>query len=187
MIKKYFEGEYKRITVTTIVMALLTCGAGVLLHFMFGWTGNNVFVGLFSSVNESTWEHLKLLFIPYAIFGIFEYAIYGKDIRNFFSAKFFGVVVGLLNIAMSYYFYTGAFGINNSAINIGIFFASVLIAYFCAWRRMIKPVRIGGGLWESLAILLFGAMCALFFIFTLYPPEIPIFMDPVTKIYGIPR
>lgn len=37
---------------------------GVLLHFTYEWSGDNAVVGLFSAVNESTWEHLKLLFFP---------------------------------------------------------------------------------------------------------------------------
>ena len=32
---------------------------GVLLHFTYEWSGDNAVVGLFSAVNESTWEHLK--------------------------------------------------------------------------------------------------------------------------------
>ena len=185
MLKKYFQKPYRRVSITTIAMAILACGAGVLLHFLYEWTGKNLFVGLFSAVNDSTWEHLKLLFIPYTVLGIFEHAIYGRHVYNFFSAKLFGAVVGLLNITMSYYFYTGAFGIDNPALNIGIFISSVFIAYFLAWRRMAMPVRIGGGLWESLSILLFGVICASFFIFTLYPPEIPLFLDPITKSYGV--
>lgn len=39
---------------------------GVLLHFTYEWSGDNPAVGLFSAVNESTWEHLKLIFFPYA-------------------------------------------------------------------------------------------------------------------------
>ena len=35
---------------------------GVLLHFTYEWSDDNRIVGLFSAVNESTWEHLKLLF-----------------------------------------------------------------------------------------------------------------------------
>ena len=34
---------------------------GVLLHFLYGWTGENVLVALFSAVNESVWEHMKLV------------------------------------------------------------------------------------------------------------------------------
>ena len=35
---------------------------GTLLHFVFDWSGGNVAAALFSAVNESIWEHMKLLF-----------------------------------------------------------------------------------------------------------------------------
>ena len=41
---------------------LVTCALGVLFHFVYDWTGENAVVGLFTPINESTWERLKLLF-----------------------------------------------------------------------------------------------------------------------------
>ena len=43
---------------------------GTLLHFLFDWTGGNAVVALFSAVNESIWEHLKLLFYPMVLFAV---------------------------------------------------------------------------------------------------------------------
>ena len=37
---------------------------GVLLHFLYEWSYNSVWIAPFSGVNESTWEHMKLLFFP---------------------------------------------------------------------------------------------------------------------------
>ena len=37
---------------------------GSLLHFVYGWSGGSVLAAGFSAVNESTWEHMKLLFFP---------------------------------------------------------------------------------------------------------------------------
>ena len=45
--------------------------AGTLMHFIYEWSGNNKIVALFAPVNESPWEHLKLLFFPFVIYGIF--------------------------------------------------------------------------------------------------------------------
>ena len=45
---------------------------GVLLHFTYEWSGDNPIVALFSAVNESTWEHLKLLFFPMLLLTIIE-------------------------------------------------------------------------------------------------------------------
>ena len=40
---------------------IFTAVVGTLLHFLFDWTGGSVAAALFSAVNESIWEHLKLL------------------------------------------------------------------------------------------------------------------------------
>lgn len=37
---------------------------GTILHFTYELSKNNALVGAFSSINESTWEHLKLAFFP---------------------------------------------------------------------------------------------------------------------------
>ena len=37
---------------------------GTVLHFLYDWLGGAVWVAPFSGVNESTWEHMKLLFWP---------------------------------------------------------------------------------------------------------------------------
>ena len=41
---------------------------GTFSHFFFDWSGENRLVGIFAAVNESTWEHLKLLFFPALLF-----------------------------------------------------------------------------------------------------------------------
>ena len=47
-----------------IISTFFAIALGTLLHFTFEWSGNNPVVGIFSAVNESTWEHLKILFFP---------------------------------------------------------------------------------------------------------------------------
>ena len=56
-----------------IVGLLWTLAAGNLLHFVYDWTGQSVAAGLFSAVNESTWEHMKLLAVPWILFSLAEY------------------------------------------------------------------------------------------------------------------
>ena len=56
------------------IIAFVIIGAlGTLGHFLYEWSGDNRLVGYFFSVNESTWEHLKLLFFPTVIYSVFEY------------------------------------------------------------------------------------------------------------------
>ena len=37
---------------------------GTVLHFLYEWSGENTLAALVSGVNESVWEHMKLLFVP---------------------------------------------------------------------------------------------------------------------------
>ena len=56
-----------------IIETVLIIILGIILHFLYEWSGKNKFVATFSAVNESTWEHLKLAFFPILIFGIVDF------------------------------------------------------------------------------------------------------------------
>ena len=51
--------------------AFATLG-GTILHFLYDWTGGSILVAPFSGVNESTWEHMKLLFFPMLLFSLVQ-------------------------------------------------------------------------------------------------------------------
>ena len=53
----------------------------ILLHFIYGWIPNTLF-SIVAPVNESIWEHMKLIVTSSLIFSMFEYFIYKKkDIK----------------------------------------------------------------------------------------------------------
>ena len=60
---------------------------GTLLHFVYEWTGGNRVIAVFSAVNESTWEHMKLLFIPFLVFTVVEFIVFSEAFRNFFAVE----------------------------------------------------------------------------------------------------
>lgn len=62
--------DSKKILKYKIFSAIFAIILGAILHFTYEWSGNNAFVGTFSSINESTWEHLKLAFFPMLITAI---------------------------------------------------------------------------------------------------------------------
>jgi hypothetical protein len=57
------------------------------LHFTFEWSGSQAVVGVFSAVNESVWEHLKLGFWPAVVFALIEFKYLKKLTNNFLFAK----------------------------------------------------------------------------------------------------
>ena len=97
--------------------------AGTLLHFLYDWTGKSVLAGLFSAVNESIWEHMKLLYVPMVIFAVFESLFLKERVENFWCIKLFGILSGLAGIPIMYYTYTGILGVSADWFNITIFFS----------------------------------------------------------------
>ena len=55
-----------------IIGLFWTLAAGNLLHFVYDWTGSSVAAALFSAVNESTWEHMKLFITPWVLWSLVE-------------------------------------------------------------------------------------------------------------------
>lgn len=77
---------------------------GVLLHFTYEWSGDNAVVGLFSAVNESTWEHLKLLFFPFLLLTILEVCSAGNMLpEQFLPARVLGILAGMGGIVVGFY------------------------------------------------------------------------------------
>ena len=55
----------KRLLLWEAAGFLFTAAVGALLHFTYDWSGGTVLAAAFSAVNESTWEHMKLLLDVY--------------------------------------------------------------------------------------------------------------------------
>ncbi len=155
---------------------------GVLLHFLYDWTDKSIIVAPFSAVNESIWEHMKLLFFPMFVFGMIEYKFIGNSFDGFWCAKLVGSITGLLIIPIFYYTYTGVFGVNKDWFNIVIFFIAAFTAY------LVEYIFFKNNLFCKLTVTSFAVLCLIavtFVVLTFYPPEIPLFKDMTTGEYGI--
>lgn len=154
---------------------------GTLLHFTYEWSGDNLFVASFSAVNESTWEHLKLLFYPMLLTTLIGYFYFGSKSSNFLCARLFGILTAILFTIIFFYTYTGVVGTNFAFIDISIFFVAVILGELVSYKILNSNFSCNNlGAFCGLLILL---LC--FIIFTYYTPEIGLFLDPVTLSYGI--
>ena len=84
---------------------------GTLAHFVYEWTNKCVIAAFFCPINESPWEHLKLIFFPYLIWTVIQ-AFIMKGTKNILPAKFIGVFVGMMATLSFFYTYTGIIGRN---------------------------------------------------------------------------
>ncbi len=160
---------------------VITSLLGTLLHFLYEWTGEAVWAATISGVNESTWEHMKLLFFPAVTFAVFE-SFFMRERRDFWCIKLRGIVLGTLLIPVIYYTYNGAIGKSPDWLNISIFFISAAVAFIYEARHMRKREPVCT--YPKLSIAVLCVLGALFGVFTFVTPEIGIFMDPVSGEFG---
>ena len=160
----------------------VTALGGTLLHFLYDWLGEAVWVAPFSGVNESTWEHMKLLFWPMFLYAIVQ-SFFFKDRGDFWYVKLRGNLLGLALIPLLFYTYNGVVGRSPDWINIAIFFISAAAAYLYETRLFERGTETCKR--PQLAAAALCLIGALFVAFTFATPEIEVFRDPLTGEYGI--
>ncbi len=155
---------------------------GTVLHFFYDWTKGSVIAAPFSAVNESTWEHMKILFFPMFIFSIIESFLFSGYYESFWCVKVIGILTGLMLIPVIFYTYLGIFGKSSAWFNILIFFISVAAAFF------VEAILLKNNVCCNSKIISFAFLCILAFsfaVFTFKTPEIPLFQDPIDGTYGM--
>ncbi|MCI8655747.1 MAG: hypothetical protein HFJ48_07845 [Clostridia bacterium] len=162
---------------STIFVSIL----GTLLHFTYEFLDKNIFAALFSAVNESVWEHLKLLFFPMLITTIIGYFYLGKNTRNFLCSKLCGILASMVFIIIFFYTYTGIIGKSITVIDIASFFIAVILGEYLTYKLITSSFKCN----NIIAIITIVVILICFITFTYYPPKIGIFKDPVTNQYGI--
>ena len=161
--------------------AAVTLG-GTLLHFFFDLTGGARWAAPFSGINESTWEHMKLLFWPLLLFALIEYRFFSEK-ADVGCIKLRGMVLGLGLIPILFYTYNGVIGKSPDWVNIAIFFLSAAAAFFYEtwlWYNKTLRCRSPKTAWAVMCII-----GALFVLFTFVTPRIGMFRDPTNGRYGL--
>ncbi|MBR3994596.1 MAG: hypothetical protein IKI97_04860 [Clostridia bacterium] len=148
---------------------------GTFFHFVYEWSDNNFFVGLFAPINESVWEHTKLIFFPILIYAVFL----NKNLKNQYpcitSALGAASLLGVLLIIILYYTYSGITGFNVAFADISIFYISVIASFYAAYKLTLS---CGADKFSIILQILNIVMIFLFIAFTLSPPNIPLFINP---------
>ena len=160
-----------------IFSVIFTWILGTILHFTYDWSNQNALVGTFSAINESTWEHLKLLFFPMLITTIIGY-FYLKpkeEYKNFLCAKTIGTLSALAFVVIFFYTYTGIIGTNFAILDIGSFFVGVFLGEYITYKLTNKI----SGCKKSLAFFILIVLFVCFIAFSFKAPDIGLFRDPL--------
>ena len=180
--------KLKNISITTkwcLTSIPLLFFIGSFFHFSFGLSGDSPVVGAVSAVNESVWEHQKMLLLPVTGWWVIIYFLkrtkYQIDRRKWFAGLAASLVFSVWTIPLAHYFYSEAFGVGFLVVDILILLLAVAVGQ-CIGIHVYKHSK-GIPFYASFIVVLF--IFCVFILFTFYPPQLPWFRDSLTGLYGI--
>ena len=152
------------------------------MHFLYNFFPNTLF-SIFFPVNESIWEHMKMMSSSILIWSILEYFLYKKfrvNHNNFILSLFLEVCLSIIIFLIIYlpiYHFTGSiFVLNLIVLFISLYFVNIISYYILALRDLHK---------ELLGIVGIILLYIIFGILTYNPPFNYIFFDKMENKYGI--
>lgn len=161
-----------------IIMAL-----SVLCHFLYDWNNNFIFSVLFP-VNESIFEHMKLMATPVFLYGIFEYFYYKKKniiFSNLLLSLCISIILGIIAYLIPYLIIYKFIG-HNMIVSISLLFLDYCFIEYLSYKIInYREIKYSNYIGITLLFLIYF----IFYYFTYYPPLNYLFYDYKNKIYGI--
>jgi hypothetical protein len=159
-----------------IIGALSVLLLGTLCHFFYEWSGSNPVIGLFCPVNESTWEHMKLVFFPMLLVSFFIIPRF-KEMYPCITVSFYsGLLIGTFLVPVLFYTYIGILGFDVFFLDLLTFIISVLAGFYAAYRFTLT-CKISNHCLLLLQSLVW-ILCLCFIVFSYFPPALGLFAIP---------
>lgn len=154
---------------------------GTISHFLYDITNHNKIVGLFVSVNESVWEHIKIALTPSILYSLYDGFIYGSN-SNYFFAKLVSLLLIIIIIPLIFYTYRLFSKKTILLLDILLFYISIIISRFSFYYilNLSPSTFISQYISCVLLFILFGC----YLLLTLLPLELELFKDPNNNKYG---
>ena len=165
-----------------IIVVLVCLVLGTLLHFTYEWSGEDKIVAIYSAVNESIWEHLKLVFYPMTIMAIIGTFVIKKQKNNYWAGQAIGILTAMTFITVFFYTYTGIIGKNFAILDIASFIVAILLGEYVTYKIITSEKKYD---MEKISIVLIIALFLSFLVYTYNPPKIQYFKDPINGSYGV--
>ena len=163
--------------ISIIVISLV----GTLAHFLYDISNHNKIVGLFSAVNESTWEHIKIALTPALLWGLIDGYKYGLY-PNYFPAKLASILTMALIIPIIFYLQKFIFKKDITIINILSFYIAIMLGQFLFYHIIKMPEL--DYIYRYISCILLFIFVGHYLLLTLLPLETFLFKDPISKKYG---
>ena len=165
----------KKIKIIGVIVTFLLT---VLYHFLYKWFPNPIFE-IFFPVNESIWEHLKMIFSSTVLFSFIYNGIYHEE--NFLLRTYVRSMATIIILLILYLPLRFMFGeimiVTLIVLYISIFISEIIVSKILT-KKHYKTLNLISAI--LLIINLF-----LFIIFAYYPPKNFLFLDTESNKYGI--
>lgn len=152
-------------------------------HYMFRLFPN-IITSLIFPVNESIWEHMKILYSSIIIYGIIDYIImnkfnikYNNLLLELFITSYLSIIIYLI-VYIPLYLLFGENLYISIILMLIVYIITKLVGYFILIKKEYKYLNI-----ISIFLILIGYI--VFIYFTYNPINSYIFYDIVNKCYGI--
>ena len=164
------------------VFFILLIGSG--LHFAFEFSNFWYPVAPFAAVNESIWEHLKMVFWPGLIFFTMQYTFLKNDAcaQKFWTAKALCLVLMPFLIAAGWYAVVAVTGEHYFVVDIALFIVAIIIGQLLSYAVLSGKIVIGPK--PRLAFLAIFLLALAFAVFSFYPPKFSLFEHSTLKNTG---
>ena len=150
MKKGFYMKALKRDIGIGIVFSVIV---GTLAHFVYEWTGKNPIAAIFFPIDESVWEHVKFLFFPTLLYGLFLIKKWKEAYPCIVPSVPVGIVIGSLSIPAFFYFYTAILGTHVLVLDILIFIVSVILCFWIIYKLTLSCKTAGNAGWILLAAI----------------------------------
>ena len=169
----------KKIKMINVVFLFLL---SFLWHFVYDWFPNTIFALVFP-VNESIWEHMKIIYFCLFMGSILEFVLCKKNnikINNFYIEAMVKSILGVifyLIIFIPFYLWLG----ESMLISISLMLITYIFMEYIGYKILTgEEMNI-----NILPVIIIVLGCIMFVILTFYPLHNFLFFDEVKFGYGI--
>ena len=171
----------KKITIISTIAIFLF---SALSHFIYDWFPN-IFTSIFFPVNESIWEHTKMIFTTMMFWGIIEYFIisnHGK--KNFSTALVISTIITIIFLVATftpiYYVMNEQ---ENMVVTLIIYFISIVVGQIISYFILKQQREFN--LLNIISIVSIPIIFTVYGILTYYPIKSGLFYDFQNNKYGL--
>lgn len=165
-----------------IVSCFIIFGLCFINHFGYTFMPN-IITSFFFPVNESIYEHMKMIYTTIVIFSVIEYFVFKANnivVKNLGINPFISGISNVIIFLIIYLPIRTLIG-ENMTVTLIILFISIIVTEYISYIILTDKHKVN----NTVGIILTISMFFILAYFTYYPVHNYLFYDTQNKIYGI--